>query len=109
MAFSLALIAMLLLNPVTWSHCFLLLALPVLCIWMNLPPGRISQALFLLVVARIEYPLIALISVYLPNITSGEVGPQPTFGFPMLSCYSLCALFILGQIAARSSCPSKEA
>jgi hypothetical protein len=96
-AFGLAIVGMLLLSPVTWEHYFLLLPLPLLCIWMRIPRTIAMQILFLLILGGLSVPIYLAISIFLPaSHTEPGVSAPSTFGLPAFSCYMLCGLFALG-------------
>lgn len=100
LAFSMAIVGMLLLSPVTWDHYFLLLPLPLICIWMNLPPQFRYRIAFFSILAGLNAPIYYWLSVYLsrPQFDHG-VSPLYTVGLPSFSCYMLCGLFVLGHVA----------
>lgn len=96
-AFGMTLVGMLLLSPITWDHYFLLLPLPLLCIWMRLPRAIMSQSLFLVVLVGLFGPIYTAMSVLIPpRQTELGMSPLQTLGLPTFSCYMLCALFAIG-------------
>jgi hypothetical protein len=102
LAFGLAIVGMLLLSPVTWDHYFLLLPLPLITIWMNIPPKKSFQLLYLAILAGLAAPAYLWIDLYLPQTSSGTgVSPLQTLLLPTFSCYMLCGLLGLGAVAAR--------
>jgi hypothetical protein len=51
--FSMATVAMLLLTPICWDHYLLLLALPLVLIWMSIGSSAAARLLFLILVAAL--------------------------------------------------------
>lgn len=104
LAFGLAIVGMLLLSPVTWDHYFLLLPLPLLTIWMNIPNKKSFQWLYLAILAGLAAPVTSWIDLYLPETRNGTgVSPLKTLLLPTFSCYVLCGLLAFGTVAARES------
>jgi hypothetical protein len=96
-AFGLAIVGMLLLSPVTWEHYFLLLPLPLLCIWMRTPRTIAMQSLFLLILCGLSAPIYLAINILVPaSKTEPGVSFPSTLGMPAFSCYMLCGLFAMG-------------
>jgi hypothetical protein len=58
LAFSVCIIAMLLVSPITWDHYFLMLALPFAVMWKTLPATRLNRwgVIAAIVVLCIVYP-----------------------------------------------------
>jgi len=93
-AFGLALVAMLLVSPLTWEHYFLLLLLPVLVVWTHLPASTLARAGFLGVLAALSIDLVWLYRVFIPGgFPNGQAGPLQTLTVLSLQCYALLGLF----------------
>jgi alpha-1,2-mannosyltransferase len=110
-AFALTVSAMLLANPITWVHYFLLLTLPVFIVWPRLSSGRREILVFLLAIVAappwklVEYALILLHGD--PNSS----GPWQTLTALSLPCYAQLGVFVLTALASadRSGVPREPA
>lgn len=60
LTFALAVVAMLLISPISWAHYLLLLLVPLGVVWTELSASRFERAIFLLVAATfwLGYPLV---------------------------------------------------
>lgn len=100
-AYGLALVCMLLLNPVVWEHYFVLLLLPLCLIWVDLSEGGGAgpKAAFLAVVALLcagPEQMFRLLGV------EGQMaGPLQVFGVLEYQFYALIGLFALGTLGLR--------
>ncbi len=108
-AFALAVLGMLLVSPVAWPHYFLIAAVPLAWLWMNLA-GRLARLAFWLAFAVIWLP-----NYYVPSLALG--GPSAVVGFLMgtstvtpgqnlaimsLPNYALTGLFLLAAFGRTS-------
>jgi hypothetical protein len=94
-AFSLALAGMLLVSPITWGHYFLLLVLPLILVWLDLPPNSGARAAFGLVVGVLWFPfgiLIRYMNLIPPLGTASHIQALTLLSTP---CYALIGLFLL--------------
>ncbi len=108
-AFSVCVIAMLLLSPITWDHYFLLLLLPLLVMWRGLPPSFGNRTL--LVVTAIGLMVINPKWIWDATIPGhGELPRDPTLPPSVATAwqtvtvisyqfYLLLALFAFAMIA----------
>ncbi|MCO6459047.1 MAG: DUF2029 domain-containing protein [Pirellulaceae bacterium] len=103
LAFGLTITAMLLVSPVTWEHYFLLLLLPLVVVWLELPRTWLHQAAWWgLVVVLWGLPIIAVCNVLIPGgFWAGNATPWHTLTLLSVQCYGLCGLLALGWYAAR--------
>ncbi len=101
-AYGAAVVAMLLVSPIAWTHYFLLLALPLLWLWQNL------RTIELKIVFWLAFAIIWLPNYYFPSIALGkEVGarlfltgqsdvtPRQNLLLMSLPFYALLTVFLL--------------
>lgn len=96
LAFGLTVIGMLLVSPMTWTHYFLLLLLPLALLWVHLPPSGGVRAVFLLILAGLWLDPLLLPDALIPGgRESGVASPVQTLLILELPCYALIGLFLL--------------
>jgi hypothetical protein len=103
-AFSLAVIGMLLISPVTWDHSLLLLLLPIATMWVSLPESPVFRRVFaLLLVAVWIVPFPALSFFLGRGDPAHDLPATPLQSLTVLSYpfYALLGLFCLGVRLAR--------
>ncbi|MBL8866549.1 MAG: DUF2029 domain-containing protein, partial [Planctomycetia bacterium] len=118
-AFALAVLGMLLVSPVAWPHYFLIAAVPLAWLWMNLI-GRMARLAF-----WIAFAVIWLPNYYVPKIALGgpdavreflmgtsTVTPGQNLAIMSLPNYALAGLFLLAAFgrtnpAAADSVPPR--
>jgi hypothetical protein len=97
--FGLTLIAMMLLSPITWEHYFLILALPLIQLWIVLPRTDLGKMLRLVLLACLWVDKGWLWRVFLPDtlFRAGSASVPITL-VTLLSYqnYLLLALFAVG-------------
>jgi Glycosyltransferase family 87 len=107
LAFGLCVIAMLLLSPLAWEHCLVMLVLPVLLLWTALPPTGISLWALRLITAMLFVHHYCYWFVFLcdPRQDWSGVVPRPWQTLTALSFhfYALVGLFVLGVYAVRQA------
>lgn len=90
--FGLAVTAMLLVSPITWSHYFLLLSVPLALVWTKLPQARLWKASFLVIVCALwARPAVIWSACGLTHRAA-----TPAEALTALSCqlYALLGLFV---------------
>lgn len=99
-AFSLVVLAMLLVSPVTWEHSFLLLPLPLLMLWLGEPGPDPRRRLIwrgsalILAIAILSLPTLSIFDAALPGGLSSPSGtPLHSFSLFSLQLYTLLALW----------------
>jgi hypothetical protein len=96
-AFGLALVAMLLVSPITWDHYFLLLLLPLAQVWRDVSvSGRGRIPFLVIVIVLCLNPVLVW-----PHFIAGGRGhgiAQPVHSVTILAmqCYALVGLFVMG-------------
>jgi hypothetical protein len=108
-AFGLAVTAMLLVSPITWSHAFLLLLLPLAMVWLWLPSTGLVLWLFLSVVVALWLDPLWLWEHFIPGgYPHGIATPAHTLTVLSFQCYALVGLFALGVRVSREPPPGTE-
>jgi hypothetical protein len=105
--FGVALTAMLLASPISWPHYFLLLLVPVLLLWRDLPPSGASRIVFFLCLLVMWLPLFLFWRLFI----SGNVldfwkvvaTPWQTLTVVSFHTYALLTLFVLGLRTLRDA------
>jgi Glycosyltransferase family 87 len=103
LAFGLAIVAMLLISPLTWEHSFLLLPIPLATIWVDISKSRVARGLFLATLPA--FWLIPMPFYYIfihGGRTHGVATPLFTLTLLSYQFYALLGLFCLGIYAAES-------
>lgn len=103
LAISLAIVAMLLIAPITWDHYLLLLALPLAVLWQRLPRHGAAWPAFLISVgvvwleplAVMQHGLILLGTARSPQTGHWLAGPLEILTAISLPSYALLAIFLL--------------
>jgi hypothetical protein len=96
LAFGLAVVGMLLVSPVTWDHYFLLLILPGLLLWLELPPSNLLRAALMVVIAVLCTHPALFWNTWIPGgFGKGMATPWQALLVLSLQCYALVALFVL--------------
>lgn len=111
--FCAAVVAMLLVSPVTWEHAFLLLLLPIAVLWGDLRPGR-ARAAFVLVLAvlassgysQAEFLVSVLGEPLGPSGTLWDSPPWLTATVLSVHTAALCTLLGLLLFTPRYSVPA---
>jgi Glycosyltransferase family 87 len=112
-AFAIAVFGMLLVSPIAWPHYFLMLAMPLAWLWMNLA-GRFRRIAFWCAFAILWLP-----NYYFPAMVLGkeagakfvldgkaEVLPWQSLSFVSLPHYALLVLFALSLAARTEPAPT---
>jgi hypothetical protein len=99
-AFGLAIVAMLLVSPITWNHYLVLLMLPLMTIWSQLPPAFAWRATFLLVVIALGIEPNLLYKGIPAGYGIGMATPIHTLTLLSVQLYGLIGLFGLGLAQA---------
>jgi hypothetical protein len=96
-AFGAAVVAMLLVSPITWDHYLLLVLVPLALLWANLPSAGWAKALFLLIFVALWLNPRATCDSVLKGGGLGQQQLSPIHTLTLLSfqCYALLALFAL--------------
>ncbi|MBO0697811.1 MAG: DUF2029 domain-containing protein, partial [Zavarzinella sp.] len=111
--FAAAVVAMLLVSPVTWEHAFLLLLLPIAVLSGDVPPGK-ARAAFVLVLAVLASSGYSL-AQFLVSVLGEPLGPSgapwdspPWLTATVLSAHTaaLCTLLGLLLFAPKYSGPA---
>lgn len=101
-AFGVAVIAMLLVSPITWSHYFLLLFLPLPMVWLALPRSGGARILFLgILLALWQYPALVFALLIPGGYPSGVATPVYSVTVLSFQCYALLALLLLSLAEAK--------
>lgn len=103
LAFSAAIVAMLLVSPITWDHYLLLLVLPIALLWQRLPRAALAWPLFLFLVVLLfveplvvmQHGLILVGAARSPATGHWLAGPLETLTALSIPCYALVGLFAL--------------
>jgi len=116
LGFSLCILAMLLVGPITWDHYLLLLALPIAVLWQSYPQGGMGReflVFFLFILwwlpqMVIEHGLILLDSGHSRSTGEWIAGPLETLTALSLPCYALIGLFALALWTGRRDWPMES-
>lgn len=107
--FSLTIMGMLLVSPITWDHYLLLLILPMAVLWQRLPRGGMGRkvVVLLLAILWIEVRIVMEHGLSLLGATHSAdahgnwlATPMETLTALSIPCYALVGLFILALVAA---------
>jgi hypothetical protein len=100
--FALAIVAMLLVSPVTWDHYFVLLLLPVTLLWLELRPWYWRVMFFgCFAVLWIGADWYWYVLIGTRDCFSGVAAPWQTLTALSLHLYALLGLFALGWFVTR--------
>jgi hypothetical protein len=96
--FGLAVAAMFLVSPITWSHNLLLLLVPLAVVWVGLPPSRWASVPFLAIVAALwTSPAVVWDAFKL----GGEATPIDALVILPYECFALLGVLALGLAEIR--------
>jgi hypothetical protein len=105
--FGVTVMAMLLVSPITWSHYFLLLLLPVFLLWRDLPDSGASRIIFSVSLILMWLPIFTFWKLFLPGTDMEwwmvEALPWQTLTIVSIHTYALLALFVLGLLTFRDA------
>ena len=99
--YGLAVMAMLLLSPIAWDHYFVMLYLPLALLAVHMPPSRLSQAVFVMLVAVIWVDPELWFPWFIPGGRDGVAMPWQTLTALSLHCYALVGLFVFSLYSLR--------
>ncbi|MCS6865950.1 MAG: glycosyltransferase family 87 protein [Gemmataceae bacterium] len=109
-AFATAIVGMLLVSPITWSHYFILLLLPAALLWLRWPSGSLRILLWLVLIPlwMPDYFFVALAvgpsqAQAMVNMQHDPIKPVVNITFFAVLTYALVALFVLTVI-----CPAHD-
>jgi Glycosyltransferase family 87 len=94
-AWAVNLTAMLLVSPLTWTHGFIMLVLPLAVLWMHLPATNFARATFLGTLVLLWSPIGRIGDACAARF---GVTVWQTLFVNSLSCYALVTLFGLGFV-----------
>ena len=101
MTFGMATIAMVLISPIAWDHYFLLLLVPVVLCWLNLPASRPWQVAFFIIVGMMWSSAAAVLS-WSGLGDDRAATPIASLGVFPVRFYALLGLFVLAASLART-------
>jgi hypothetical protein len=110
-AFGLALVAMLLVSPITWDHYFLLLLLPLAQVWRDVSgSGRGRIAFLVIVIVLCLNPVLVWPYFIAGGRGHGIAQPGHSLTILAMQCYALVGLFVMSLrgAAVRRNEPSPE-
>jgi uncharacterized membrane protein len=103
-AYGLGLIAMLLVQPTTWNHIFLLLLLPLALLWLHLPTTATARVAFLVLLAALFLEPVHMFNYLVPGgFPNGLASPWHTLLILSFQCYALLGLFLFSLQRQRQS------
>jgi hypothetical protein len=106
-AFGLSLVAMLLVSPVTWPHYFLLLTLPLLLLWRDLPPSGWARNLYYAALFAIWLPPAMLwqrvLGLDMETLHDHPALPWQYLTVMSLNFYALLVFFVLSYRTTRAT------
>ena len=107
LAFALAMMAMLLVSPITWDHYFTLLLLALFLLWAWLPPSGILRWAFWPLLIGLGLPLIYYWWLAFPEITMRNwheriASPRHVLTVLSVQTYLLVGLFLCTLVELRS-------
>jgi hypothetical protein len=101
-AFGLAVTAMLLVSPITWSQNLVLLIIPLTFLWMHPPRSRPERVILMVVVLILFVPPHLVWRVLIPGgWPYGVVKPWQTLTGLAFQCYAVLGLFVLQIVRYR--------
>jgi hypothetical protein len=101
-AFALTLTAMLLVSPTTWDHYLVLLLLPLMLVWLELPPSVMARVFFMAVFVALWLEPRLLYNAFIPGgYSTGIATPVHTVAILSFQFYALLGLFALGILETR--------
>ncbi|MFL5245734.1 MAG: glycosyltransferase family 87 protein [Gemmataceae bacterium] len=99
--FGLAVLAMLLVSPITWNHYLVLVLLPVATTWLRLPAAFSWRAAFLTILAALGIEPSLLYKAIPGGFGVGVATPWQTLTLLSVQFYGLLGLFALGIAEAQ--------
>lgn len=96
-----AVVAMLLISPVTWSHSLLMLILPGAILWRDLRSPASRACLVAIVAVLAVHPGFFVSRLALPTDGSGVATAAQSLGVVSLQFYSLLGFFAMIAVAVR--------
>lgn len=99
--FALAMIAMLLVSPITWPHYLLILLVPIAVVWVRLPPTVAARTSFAIILAGFWMAPQRLWSIF--KLNGRAAMPFEALVLLPYQCYALLGLFALGILELRGS------
>jgi hypothetical protein len=109
-AFATGIVGMLLVSPITWSHYFVLLLLPVTLLWMRWPGGWARLIMWLVLIPLwLPDSFFATLAIgpaqalAMAKLQHDFINPQANITFISTLTYTLVGLFLLTAV-----CPARE-